>query len=313
MAATMALLAACASASAPHRFEFQRVAMGVDARIVLYAEDGERARDAAEAAFDRIAAVEDALSDWRPASELSRLGDGAGGDATPVGPDLLDALRRAREIAEASDGAFDPTVGPVIALWRASRRTGALAEEHARAVARDLVGWRRLELDGGAGTARLATAGMRLDLGGIGKGFAADRAVETLRARGARRCLVSLAGDFVAGDPPPDRDAWIVALGPGSPEPGRRVRLARAAVSTSGTAEQWVEIDGVRWAHLVDPRTGLGLREAVSATVVAADGATADALATAFCVATREQAAALRAVFPEAWVLVGRQRPGNGV
>jgi thiamine biosynthesis lipoprotein len=126
---------------------------------------------------------------------------------------------------------------------------------------------------------------MRLDFGGIAKGYAADEMVKALRSGGHSRCLVAAGGDIVAGEPPPDASAWDVAiapLGPGDLPP--TLRLANAAVSTSGDAEQFVEIAGRRYAHIVDPKTGLGLTDRLAVTVVAPDGTTSDALATAAAV-----------------------------
>ena len=272
--------------------------MGTEARIVLYAADEAAARQAAEAAFERIAALEQVMSDWRQTSELSELGRAAGGEPRPLGGDLFEVLRRARSIAEESGGAFDPTVGPVVALWREARRRKTLPGDADLAAALSLVGWRLLELDlGPARLGRLAKSGMLLDLGGIGKGFAAQQAVDLLAARGFRQVLVALAGDVVCGEAPPGRAGWDVALGAG----GVTVPLARSAISTSGDVEQFLEIGGVRYSHVVDPRTGIGLVRSAEVTVSALDGATSDALATAVCVLADEEAGrALVAKFPGA-------------
>jgi thiamine biosynthesis lipoprotein len=289
MAALVAAGSACAPAPEPlERHEYSRTLMGTEARVVLYAPAERTAREAAEAAFERMSRLEDVMSDWRETSELSALGRAAGSASRPVSRDLFAVLVGARALAEASGGAFDPTVGPVVLLWREARRTGKPPAADRIDSARHLVGWRELELNPGPPpTARLARDGMRLDLGGIGKGFAAQEAVELLRARGLPRALVSLAGDVVCGDPPPGRDGWDVAIGAG----GETVPLARAAISTSGDAEQFVEIGGVRHSHVVDPRTGLALTGSSWVTVTAPDGAVADALSTAASVLGDEAAA----------------------
>jgi thiamine biosynthesis lipoprotein len=151
---------------------------------------------------------------------------------------------------------------------------------------------------------------MQLDLGGIGKGYAAQAAVDLLRRRGATRCLVALAGDVVAGDPPPGERGWVID----SPLlPGRPIVLRNAAASTSGDSDQFVEIGGVRYSHIVDPRTGLGLTTGAAVTVVARDGASADSLATAVCVLGAERGAALVRAHPGVSAVIGSRGGGGGI
>ncbi len=270
------LIVGCATPrEAPQRFEFSRLAMGVEARIVLFAASQDAAMAAAEAAYARVEVLEAAFSDWRADSELSRLCDRAGEGPLVVSADLFAILQRAREISAATDGAFDVTVGPLVRLWRASRQSGRLPDEAALAGARELVGWQLVELDPARHTVRLARPGMRLDLGGIGKGWACQAAVDLLAARGVSRALVQMGGDVVCGDAPPDRSGWDVDVG------GRQVLVSRRAVSTSGDTEQHVVIDGVRYSHVIDPRTGVGLTDQTITTIAAPDGGTADALSKA--------------------------------
>jgi thiamine biosynthesis lipoprotein len=243
------------------------------------------------------------MSDYRDDSEIAELARRAGGPAQPVSPDLFRVLEKAVAIAEASDGAFDPTVGPLVALWRAARRDRRLPDSAALEEARKRTGVGHLELNGGIRTVTMPH-GARLDLGGIGKGFACDEAVRVLRDLGYPHALVSLAGDVVAGDPPPGQAAWSVAIGKG----GRTEPVANAGISTSGDAEQFVEIGGVRYSHILDPRTGLGLTGSTSATVIASDGMTADALATAACVLGEEKGRALVNRYPGARVVAFESR-----
>lgn len=297
----LAVLSGCASPPAQglSRFSYSQIHMGVQTRVVLYAEDEPAARSAAQAAFARIAELDAALSDYRQDSELNRLCAGPAGRWTQVSDDLFRALSKARELAEATEGAFDCTIGPLTRLWREARARGTLPDPGAIAAARARVGWRLVELDGSARSVRLAADGMRLDMGGIGKGLAAQAAVDSLRAHGVERCLVALAGDVAAAAPPPDERGWRVAIEAGpSDTASRTLVLENGAVSTSGDAEQYVEIDGVRFSHILDPRTGLGLTTRTAATVVARDGATADALASAFCVLGPGEAARVAPRFP---------------
>jgi thiamine biosynthesis lipoprotein len=266
------------------RFEFTETHMGSPFKIVLYSSDEAAARRASRAAFDRIAALDAAFSDYQPDSELMRLCDRAGGPPVKVSDDLFDILLRSRSIYERSNGAFDVTVGPVVRLWRRARRDGKMPSAEALARARGLVGFDLVELDPAARTVRLRKPGMKLDLGGIAKGYASDAAVAVLKRQGVDRALVAGAGDIVVSGPPLGRDGWTIAVAPlDHPEAPSDLRLSLhdAAVSTAGDTERYVVIDGKRYSHIVDPRTGLGVVDRCSVTVVARDGATADALDTA--------------------------------
>jgi FAD:protein FMN transferase len=268
----------------PGRHEFAQVHMGVPVRIVLHAGPEAGAREAAAAAFARIAALDRMMSDYRDDSELRAL-ERAAGAWMDVSPELHDVLARAVRIAEATGGAFDPTVGPVVALWREARRTGRLPAPGALHQARDRVGWRHVELDRTRRAVRLARSGMRLDLGGIAKGYILQEAVRTLASLGVPRALVEAGGDVVVGDAPPGRDGWRIDVpGADAAFAARAERLANAALATSGPSAQFVEIDGVRYSHTIDPRSGLALTSGFTAHVIAPDGATADALATALAV-----------------------------
>ena len=263
------------------KFEFGRVIMGSPVRIVFYAKDTASAEAAAEASFAVIAEVDAAMSDYKSDSELSRLNAAAGGEPRPVSPPLFDVLEIARRISESSEGAFDVTVGPVVLLWRRARTNGTPPDPAALKSAAALVGYRGLTLDRGNRTARLERPGMKIDLGGIAKGYAADRALAALRARGFSRAFVACAGDIALGDPPPGKPGWRVSIA------GDRTKVvvaARCGVSTSGDAEQYLEVDGRRYSHIINPRTGAGTEHIALATVVAPDDTTADALATALVV-----------------------------
>jgi len=297
---TLLLAAALTGCSSPlQRFEFTRLCMGVQTRIVLFAPEKEPAEAAAAQAFERLDQLDAIMSDYRRGSELNRLSDAAGAGPVPVSPELCEVLSAAQEVSLASGGAFDVTVGPAVALWRQSRRTGALPDEESLARARALIGWERLSVKSRERTASLKTPGMRLDLGGIAKGYAAERAVQSLKGRGVDRCLVSLAGDVFAGDPPPHERGWRVEVrGEQGSGPEGVLLVANEAVSTSGDTEQFVEIGGNRYSHILDPRTGLGIGARRSVTVVAPRGDWTDALATAACVLAPGSLPALLAQFP---------------
>lgn len=272
--------AALSSCTRLERCEYSQVHMGVRVRVIVYA-DQETASRAASAAFARIAELDATLSDYRVGSEVNLLADRAG-NRVRVSDDLYAVLDMALRLARESGGAFDPTIGPLTQLWRAARESHALPAPEVLERARSLVGSEKVSLDSVARTVRLAAPGMRLDLGAIAKGYVLQEALTALRREGTQRALVEAGGDIVVGDPPPGRRGWRIDIPGATGELARRAAaLTNAAVATSGDAEQFVVIDGVRYSHVVDPRTGLGLTSRVTATVIAANGALADALATA--------------------------------
>lgn len=277
-------------ASGLTRWHATRVCMGVQARVVLYAPDEATAQRGLEAAYAEIGRLESLLSDYRPASELSRVSAAAGsGEWVAVSADTERVLRLGQRFAAETNGAFDMTAGAAVDLWRAARREGKVPSAEAVARAAGLVDWRALEVK--AGAARLPRAGMRLDPGGIAKGDAAERAVKAVKRAGIPCVLVALAGDVAAGDAPPGEAAWRVDVRVDGKKVGL-VRLVNACVSTSGDTEQFIEAEGVRYSHVIDPRTGWGVQHRHAATVVAFEGAAADALATALTVMTWEEAVA---------------------
>lgn len=274
-----------------YRYEYTQVHMGVQARIVLYAPDRAAAERGAVAAFDRMAALDATMSDYRRDSELMRLAGRSGAGPVPVSADLFRVLHRAGQLARLSGGAFDITAGPLVQLWRTARDTGALPAPAALETARSRSGYALLRLDAEDSTATLANIGMRLDLGGIAKGFAADEALATLRAQGLPHAMIEFGGDIVTGDAPPrerdaadspendgpdDKTGWRIT----EPLSGRTLHLMNAAISTSGDTVQFVVIDGVRYSHVLDPRTGIPLTGRIAVTVIAPEGILSDGLAT---------------------------------
>jgi thiamine biosynthesis lipoprotein len=281
----VALLATSARSAPLERFEFTQPHMGTEVRIVLYAPTAAAASDASHAAFARFGQLDDELSDYRESSELTRLSRQAGSGPVKVSDDLFRVLRASQQLSRRSAGAFDVTVGPLSVIWRRARRLSEMPDPARLAEARSLVGSDKLELDEERRTARLIAPGMRLDLGGIAKGFAADEAAGVLSEHGIAAALVAAGGDIIVTDSPPGAAGWRVAIASGfDVSPPRHLTLHHAAVSTSGDAEQFVALDGVRYSHIIDPRTGMAKTGRSSVTIVAPDGTTSDGLATAVAV-----------------------------
>ncbi len=270
------------------RYEFQQVHMATLFKLVLYAPDPTLASEAAMAAFDRVERLDEILSDYRLDNELARVNLNASQAPQVVSPDLLVATIRALELSRKTNGSFDITVKPLVRLWRQAREDGKLPAENEIQEAMERVGYGGVLVNERTGSIRFRKAGMELDFGGIGKGFAADEVLKVLAGFGLRRVLVDAGGDIRVGQAPPGRDGWIVSVD-WTGDSVVELSLVNQAVATSGDKYQFVEIDGERYSHIVDPRTGVGLRHSGTVTVLAQDATTADALSTALSVLFPEE------------------------
>ncbi len=301
-AALFFALVGCSPAAGLRPFEAVEPHMGTLVRIKLYAAGPQQAQAAFRAAFDRIAQLDRELSDYQPESELNRLCRTAAGHPVAAGPDLLRVLAASQQLAAETGGAFDVTLGPVIRLWRQARAAGRIPAAAALREAAARSGYRKLHVNAAAGTVMLDQPGMRLDLGGIAKGYAADAALAVLARRGIRRALVAVSGDLAFGDPPPGQSEWKIGVDAGRPdgEFTRVLRLRNAAVSTSGSREQHLDAGAKRYSHIIDPATDMGLTRSITVAIVARRGMDADSLATAVSV-----------LGPERGVALVRGRPGT--
>ena len=285
------------------RFDFERVEMGVIFRLAVYGSDSGVANKAAEAAYARVHTLNGIFSDYDGSSEVRQLCEASGpGRPIRVSDELFAVLNASLQLSGETDGAFDVTIGPLTKLWRRARRREVMPEPERLVAERELVGHNLVRLDCESKTVELLRIGMRLDFGGIAKGYAADEALRILEEHGFRQALVDASGDIVAGDPPPNAEFWVVeieALRPrqsdGSLTGEQRVRseqsgsaprlkICNQAVATSGDAYQSVVIAGRRYSHIVDPKTGLGLNQRSSVTIIAPTGMMADGLASAVSV-----------------------------
>jgi len=263
------------------------MAMGVEARLVLFAPDEPAARAAAQKAIDRLGRLDRVMSDYKLDSELMQLCAEPPGQWKQVSSDLWNVLCVSQKLAVASGGAFDITSGPITHLWRKARRDRRLPEEQEISAALARVGWAQLELDDALPRARLLAPDMQLDLGGIGKGYAVDDAARALREVGISRHLVALAGDIALGDAPPGQEGWTVTLDPGWPGGAKQIMcLTNVGVSTSGEAMQFLEIGGVTYSHIIDPRTGRPIEGHRAVAVIAPTATASDGLATTLNVMT---------------------------
>ncbi len=277
---------------------------------------GPEAAAAMEAAFAEIGRLDRLLSTYRADSELSRLNREGGHGWVAVSAETRNLVERSLAYSRASGGAFDPTVGPLVKIWGFKHLDYRVPAEAAIGEARKRVGFAEVQVDARRGI-RFRRPGLELDLGAIAKGYAVDRAVQILRDRGMTTARVDAGGNQRVWGEPPGGDSWI--FGVRHPRLEGEVlgwtSLRTGSVSTSGDAERGFWKDGVRFGHVIDPRTGRPVQGIVSVTVLAPDAETADALSTTLYVLGPEAGSRVLAGYPGAealWVMAGAQ-PGTFV
>ncbi len=282
---TFLFVAICFGAPAQYKkYSFQQPKMGSPFNILIYSVDSIQAEGAAIATFKMIDTLNEIYSDYLPGSELNRLCKTAGaGEWVHISKPLFTILQKAYHASEISFGSFDVTMGPLIRLWRIARQEKRLPDNDSLKVAMQLVNYKYIDLDSAHRSVRLQKAGMKLDLGGIAKGETAQIAYTLLCKLGFPYSLVDAGGDMAAGKVPPQFDGWKIAINlPGTEElMNQQLSLQNRAVATSGDLYQFMELNGIRYSHIIDPATGYALTQARNVTVIAGKGSDADWLATA--------------------------------
>lgn len=271
--------------SAQKKYEFSHRQMGTQIGLIFYAPEDIDAEGIAKSVFQRIDGLNASLSNYIEDSELNNLGKHAPMEVG-VSPDLFQILKLSNTYAEKTDGAFDVTLGPLINLWKVALKRGELPKEREIASAMERIGYRNLEFPTDT-SIKLRKAGMQLDLGGIGKGFAADKAIEVLRKNGINAALVDMGGDITVSGPPPNKEYWILGFSyfdEKGEEVFKKIGLRDQAIATSGDLYQYALIDGKRYSHIIDPKNGRALSNNIQVTTIAPNGALADAYASTLSV-----------------------------
>lgn len=310
------LLASLLSAQNGKKYVFSAPKMGTTFRLVIYAGDSSRAAIAADLAFQRVDELNQIMSDYELDSEINRLAARAKENPHlyyPVSADLWTVLEKAQKLSRRSRGAFDVTVGPLSRLWRRAFRRREFPERPAIEEAAELVNYRCLKMRKKDRAVRLKRPGMRIDLGGIAKGYAVDAAYEVIRKHGFPRALVDGGGDIYAGEPPPGEPGWKVVrkiLENGEPR-NEITYLRNQAIATSGDSYRYLEWNGQRYSHLIHPKTGLGATDRRQVTVQAPTCTTADALASTLSVIRLEKTFRLARRYDSAFRIQLQQTPGT--
>ena len=297
------------------KLEYFHQQMGTQFKIIIYTSDQSKAEVAAKAAFARIDVLNDIFSDYNPESELNQIASSTSLDAPQqVSPELWDLLQQANQLSKKSKGAFDITIGPLSKLWRRAFRKQVFPKQEQIAAAKAKVNYKNLKL-GAKQQVQFLTDSMRLDAGGIAKGYAVDEAVKILKAAGFNQILVDGGGDLYAGTPPPGEKGWRILLKTVKQQEIQEaiLYLNQEAIATSGDTYHFLEWEGQRYSHIIDPRTGLGVSERLLVSVRAPNCTTADALASAITVSGRKSGLKLAKKYKKTQVRIIIQNEKNPV
>ena len=258
--------------------------MGSPLNIVFVAHDSVEARILSEKCFALVDSFNLIYSDYDPNSELSHLNALAGKGKQNVSPAMLDILLASQKAYQQSKGAYDISIGPLSMVWRKARKTKLFPDSSSVVKARQLIGLSRIRIDSTHHSILMPVEGMRLDLGGIAKGYVAQKIVNFLKDQGIKQSLADAGGDMAMGDSPNTSQGWVVGVN--VPETTDELLqgylvLHNMAVATSGDAYQYIAHNGKKYSHIIDPRTGYGIQSQRNVTVIAENGTDADWLATA--------------------------------
>ena len=273
----------------PQLYTYSRILMGTVVEITLK-EDNPRA---AEAAFEEIARLEGLLSSYRKDSELSRI-NRAAPQPVKVSPEVFNVVVIALKLCALTGGAFDPTVGPLVELWGFKGGSGVVPTKEQIEERLGLVGCGAVVAERDSQTIALKRRGMELDTGGVAKGYIVDRAVDVLKEHGIGWAIVNAGGDVTLYSKDPSERFRVGIRHPEDPDGLLgTLSIGSGSVATSGDYERYFVKDGVRYHHILDPRTGMPARGIRSVTVVATEAYLSDGLATALFVMGKEAAVEL--------------------
>jgi thiamine biosynthesis lipoprotein len=297
LAAALILLPSCAD---EEPYVKETFVMGTAAWVTIHGLNESAAAEAAEEALRELHRIESIMSSWKKDSELSRLNRESDGKPYDVSRELYHLFERSIYYSHLTAGAFDITARPLVQLWGFQGGKAHLPDSQEIEDTMSRVGYGKVMLDGES-TSIIMPPGMELDLAGIAKGYGVDRAVAILRERDVESALVNLGGNIYALGTPPGERGWTVGIR--DPEGGRKVvgslLLADEAVSTSGNYENYVEIDGTVYGHIIDPRAGRPVSHILSVTVIAQTALEADALSTGLFVLGPESGEKALELLPE--------------
>ncbi|MGH7908532.1 MAG: FAD:protein FMN transferase, partial [Thermodesulfobacteriota bacterium] len=287
--------------------------MGTILEFRLYCNDKEVCDKAILEAYSEVKRLDDIFSNYKNNSVLSRVNSFAGDGRISVPPEFIELTSRAIFFSGLTDGAFDITVGKANEIWRVSEEKNLMPNHDEIESAQDCIGFGKLDLYPQEKQIELKSPCLSLDFGGIGKGYALDRAVKILRLHGIKRGIVKFGGNIYAMKPSPGEDGWDVGIRHPRDEDEvlTILKVEDLAVSTSGDYERYFEVNGRRFSHIIDPRDGLPVEFVPSVTVIANNGTDADALSTALSVMKPDKAIKFIECLKDVGVMIVREEKGK--
>ncbi len=296
-----------------------RMIMGTFARIVAVATDSKTAEDCIEPAFEQLERIEALMSYHKDDSEINKVNRDAYKGPVKVSKLLFEVLQRSIEFSEVSGGAFDITIGALVELRRLAAEANSVPAGAELRQACSRVGYDKLILDSSESSVQFTVAGMKLDLGGIAKGYAIDKAIEAMQGCGAVGGLVDIGGDIRCfGAPPQGKDCWLIGL----QDPNQTsealdtgttlliLELKDGAVATSGDYRRFNLVDGKKYSHIINSNTGYSVNELASVTIISGSSTESDALATAVSVMGQERGLVMIESMPEVEAILISAGPG---
>lgn len=271
------------------RFEYSTQSMGSNLDFVVYAASEEQATRAITASLERLDDLSRPVNNYNSTSEVSALSSLPANERVTLSPTLADVLAESKRWLDLSRGKFDVASGRLMAIWRVARKSKSLPSATELLTAREKCGWKYVDLQigqEGGSSISFQQSGIVLDVAGIATGYLLDRMMSILVENGIHSALIDAGGDILVSDPPPGKDGWSIDIAGISKKsaPLLRLSLRNCAVTTSGDLNQFVEIDGRRYSHLIDPTRGVPVEGRQSVTVVAKRAVDADAGATALAI-----------------------------
>ncbi len=309
------ILISISSKAQLQKYTFNQPKMGSPFKIVAYASDYNALSTAVNKVYERVDVLNAIFSDYDEKSEISILTKNyKKGQWISISPELLKILKISRDASLQSNGAYDVTVGQIVKEWRKARRAKRLPDAEILKLVLSKTGFQHLQIHQKKPKIRFNTEGVLLDFGGIVKGYAAQEAVRILTESGFASCFADAGGDLAFGSFPPNHERWSIGVTLPNEENilfERLLSFENHAIATSGDMYNFVEIDSLRYSHIVNPKTGMGVTHQRNVTVIAKDGATADWLATACSVLSPDEAIKLVKLYVEAEVLIVENQSGK--
>lgn len=267
----------------PETFQKTETIMGTVVTVTVAADSAEKGNAAIDEALDEIKRLDRMMSLYKDESEITKVNMAAGRQPVKVLPEVIEAVEEGNKVSEMTHGAFDVTIGPLVVLWQMRLKEGKVPSDSEIRAVITRVGYKNIVIDKKKSTIFLSRPGMILDLGGVAKGYAADRAAAVLAAKGIKNAIVSVAGDIRVMGRRPDGRAWRIGIQhPREKEKTIAVlELSDISISTSGDYERFQVINNKRYHHILDARTGLPSTGVESVTVIGDRGAVTDPLTTA--------------------------------